>query len=214
MIPACLLPFDQDLAIDERAYRSHLEDLLAVDGITAITTNAHASEVHALSFDEQRRVLALTKETARRSGRDRGRRVHQRQPRGGADRAHGPRRGRGLPAGLPARHDGVGRAHAARDGPRAFFAHHRCERSADHPVPVSAGLAADVPLADLAGALPALSPDPRDQGFLRRRQAARAPHPRARSTRPAGERAEHAQRLADELAWCSAATACCRAPAA
>ena len=62
VIPACLLPFDQDLAIDERAYRSHLQDLLAVQGITAITTNAHASEVHALSFDEQRRVLALTKE--------------------------------------------------------------------------------------------------------------------------------------------------------
>jgi 4-hydroxy-tetrahydrodipicolinate synthase len=63
VIPACLLPFDQDLAIDERAYRSHLADLLAVEGISAITTNAHASEVHALTFDEQRRVLALTKET-------------------------------------------------------------------------------------------------------------------------------------------------------
>jgi 4-hydroxy-tetrahydrodipicolinate synthase len=63
VIPACLLPFDADLAIDERAYRSHLGDLLAVEGITAVTTNAHASEVHALSFDEQRRVLALTKET-------------------------------------------------------------------------------------------------------------------------------------------------------
>ena len=63
VIPACLLPFDEDLAIDERAYRSHLADLLAVEGISAITTNAHASEVHALTFDEQRRVLALTKET-------------------------------------------------------------------------------------------------------------------------------------------------------
>jgi len=62
VIPACLLPFDQDLAIDERAYRGHLEDLLAVRGITAITTNAHASEVHALTFDEQRRVLAVTRE--------------------------------------------------------------------------------------------------------------------------------------------------------
>lgn len=63
VIPACLLPFDQDLAIDERAYRDHLEDLLAVRGISAITTNAHASEVHALTFEEQRRVLAVTKET-------------------------------------------------------------------------------------------------------------------------------------------------------
>ena len=63
VIPACLLPFDVDLGIDAHAYRSHLEDLLAVEGITAITTNAHASEVHALTFDEQRRVLALTKAT-------------------------------------------------------------------------------------------------------------------------------------------------------
>jgi 4-hydroxy-tetrahydrodipicolinate synthase len=57
VIPAVLLPFDSELNIDETAYRSHLRDLLAVDGISALTINAHASEVHALSFDEQRRVL-------------------------------------------------------------------------------------------------------------------------------------------------------------
>ncbi len=27
-IPACLMPFDADLRIDEEAYRSHLRDLL------------------------------------------------------------------------------------------------------------------------------------------------------------------------------------------
>src|SRR4051794_1464832 len=60
VIPACLLPFTSDLAIDEHAYRSHLRDLVAVDGVTAITTNAHASEIASLSIDEQRRVLEIT----------------------------------------------------------------------------------------------------------------------------------------------------------
>lgn len=60
VIPAVLLPFDSDLQIDEAAYRSHLQDVAAVDGISALTTNAHASEVHALSFEEQKRVLDIT----------------------------------------------------------------------------------------------------------------------------------------------------------
>ncbi len=29
VIPACLMPFDSDLAIDEAAYRRHLRDLAA-----------------------------------------------------------------------------------------------------------------------------------------------------------------------------------------
>jgi 4-hydroxy-tetrahydrodipicolinate synthase len=60
VIPAVLLPFDSDLQIDEPAYRSHLRDVAAVDGISALTTNAHSSEVHALTFEEQRRVLDIT----------------------------------------------------------------------------------------------------------------------------------------------------------
>jgi 4-hydroxy-tetrahydrodipicolinate synthase len=60
VIPACLLPFTSDLEIDEPAYRSHLRDLLAVRGITAITTNAHASEIASLTEVEQRRVLGVT----------------------------------------------------------------------------------------------------------------------------------------------------------
>lgn len=60
VIPAVLLPFDAELRIDEQAYRSHLRDVTAVDGISALTTNAHASEVHALSFEEQKRVLDIT----------------------------------------------------------------------------------------------------------------------------------------------------------
>lgn len=59
VIPACLMPFDAALEIDEAAYRSHLRDLAAVDGISALTVNGHASEVHALSFDEQQRSLEI-----------------------------------------------------------------------------------------------------------------------------------------------------------
>lgn len=60
VIPAVLLPFDSELSIDEKAYRSHLRDLLAVEGISALTINGHSSEVHALSFVEQKRVLDIT----------------------------------------------------------------------------------------------------------------------------------------------------------
>ncbi len=62
VIPACLLPFTKSLDIDEGAYRKHLRDLAAIDGISAITINGHAAEVHALTFDEQRRTLDVTKE--------------------------------------------------------------------------------------------------------------------------------------------------------
>jgi len=60
VIPAALLPFDEEFAIDASAYRKHLRDLAAVRGVTAVTTNAHASEVHACSLEEQAQVLDLT----------------------------------------------------------------------------------------------------------------------------------------------------------
>ncbi len=62
VIPAVLLPFHEDLSIDEHSYRSHLRDVANVTGITALTTNAHSTEVASCSFDEQRRVLELTQE--------------------------------------------------------------------------------------------------------------------------------------------------------
>jgi 4-hydroxy-tetrahydrodipicolinate synthase len=62
VIPAVLLPFLDDLSIDEASYRSHLRDVAAVEGISAITVNAHASEVASCTFDEQRRVLEITKD--------------------------------------------------------------------------------------------------------------------------------------------------------
>ncbi len=62
VIPAALLPFNEDFSIDEPSYRSHLRDIAAVEGISAITINAHASEVASCSFDEQVRVLEITQD--------------------------------------------------------------------------------------------------------------------------------------------------------
>ncbi len=60
VIPACLLPFHPDLSIDEASYRKHLRDVTRVRGLSAVTINAHASEVASCTFEEQERVLAIT----------------------------------------------------------------------------------------------------------------------------------------------------------
>ncbi|MDO9279042.1 MAG: dihydrodipicolinate synthase family protein [Polaromonas sp.] len=60
VIPAVLMPFHDDFSIDEKSYRAHLKDVTSVQGISAITTNAHASEVASCTFEEQRRVLEVT----------------------------------------------------------------------------------------------------------------------------------------------------------
>jgi 4-hydroxy-tetrahydrodipicolinate synthase len=62
VIPAVLLPFNEDLAIDERSFRNHLRDVAATRGLSAITVNAHSTEVASCSFDEQRRVLDLAQD--------------------------------------------------------------------------------------------------------------------------------------------------------
>ncbi len=62
VIPACLMPFNADLSIDEPAYRAHLKDIASVDGITGITINGHAAEVHALTIEEQKKAVIWTKE--------------------------------------------------------------------------------------------------------------------------------------------------------
>src|SRR5438093_8602824 len=62
VIPAVLLPFDAELQIDEAAFRKHLRDVAATPGITAITINAHSTEVASCTFEEQRRVLAVAQE--------------------------------------------------------------------------------------------------------------------------------------------------------
>ncbi len=62
VIPAVLLPFNDDLSIDEKGFRAHLRDVAATKGISAITINAHSTEVASVGFEEQRRVLAIAQE--------------------------------------------------------------------------------------------------------------------------------------------------------
>src|SRR6266511_458736 len=62
VIPAVLLPFHEDLSIDEPSFRAHLRDIASVEGLSAITINAHSTEVASCTFDEQKRVLAITQD--------------------------------------------------------------------------------------------------------------------------------------------------------
>jgi 4-hydroxy-tetrahydrodipicolinate synthase len=62
VIPAVLLPFNEDLSIDERSFRSHLRDVASTKGLSAITVNAHSTEVASCSFEEQQRVLDLAQD--------------------------------------------------------------------------------------------------------------------------------------------------------
>jgi 4-hydroxy-tetrahydrodipicolinate synthase len=62
VIPAVLLPFADDLAIDEKSFRQHLADVAAAKGLSAITVNAHSTEVASCSFEEQRRVLEIAQD--------------------------------------------------------------------------------------------------------------------------------------------------------
>src|ERR1700692_3530748 len=62
VIPAVLLPFHEDLSIDEPSFRAHLRDVGAVEGLSAITVNAHSPEVASCTEDEQRRVMEIAGE--------------------------------------------------------------------------------------------------------------------------------------------------------
>ncbi len=57
VIPACILPFHDDLSLDLDSFRKHLDDVAAVDGLSAITVNAHSTEVGSCTADEQRAVM-------------------------------------------------------------------------------------------------------------------------------------------------------------
>lgn len=60
VIPATLLALNDDMSIDERQTRKHLRDCALIDGVSAVTINGHASEVHACTFDEQQQILAAS----------------------------------------------------------------------------------------------------------------------------------------------------------
>ena len=62
VIPAVLLPFTDDLIIDETSFRKHLFDVASTTGLSAITVNAHSTEVASCTPDEQRRVLEIAQD--------------------------------------------------------------------------------------------------------------------------------------------------------
>jgi 4-hydroxy-tetrahydrodipicolinate synthase len=62
VIPAVIQPFNTDLSIDEASFRRHLAHVAATPGISALTINAHSTEVASCTFDEQRRVLDITQD--------------------------------------------------------------------------------------------------------------------------------------------------------
>src|SRR5690242_3159557 len=57
VIPACILPFHDDLSLDLKSFAKHLDDVAAVDGLSAITVNAHSTEVGSCTAEEQRAVM-------------------------------------------------------------------------------------------------------------------------------------------------------------
>ncbi len=63
VIPAVLLPFKEDLSIDVAGFKRHLLEVADVEGVTAITLNAHSSEVASCTFEEQRQVLEIASDT-------------------------------------------------------------------------------------------------------------------------------------------------------
>ena len=62
VIPATLLALRDDFSIDEPDTRRHLRHVAATPGLSAITVNGHASEVHACTLEEQERILDITLE--------------------------------------------------------------------------------------------------------------------------------------------------------
>ena len=60
VIPACLLPFNEDFSLDLESLRKHVSHVAGVRGVSAITINAHASEISSCTFEEQERILDAT----------------------------------------------------------------------------------------------------------------------------------------------------------
>jgi 4-hydroxy-tetrahydrodipicolinate synthase len=62
VVPANVLPFDDELAIDESGYRNHVDRLAGTTGIGGLTCNGHAGEVASLDRAERRRATAIAVE--------------------------------------------------------------------------------------------------------------------------------------------------------
>ena len=52
IIPAMPLPSNEDFSIDEKSFHAHLRDVAVVKGISALTINAHSTELASCTFDD------------------------------------------------------------------------------------------------------------------------------------------------------------------
>src|SRR3954447_8920319 len=59
VLPATVLPFRDDHAIDEQAFQALVRWLVSVPGVTGIVVNGVAGEESALTPEEQARVVSL-----------------------------------------------------------------------------------------------------------------------------------------------------------
>ena len=163
VIPAVLLPFHNDLSIDEASFRAHLRDVAAVQGLSAITVNAHSTEVASCTSDEQRRVMEIA-----------GEEVGSKLP-----VIHGVWADGSLEAARIARQAQAGGASALLVFPPGpftmgqsaemalahFKTHRRCQRSADHPVSISARNRPGLSVGDAGTAVRRSADHPRNQGL-------------------------------------------------
>ncbi len=62
VIPACILPLHDDLSLDLKSFKRHLVDTGAVEGLSAITINAHSTEVGSCTLAEQQQIMAAAGE--------------------------------------------------------------------------------------------------------------------------------------------------------
>ncbi len=60
VIPACILPFHDDLSIDLKSFAKHLQHTAAVPGLSGVTINAHSTEVASCTLEEQHQVMDST----------------------------------------------------------------------------------------------------------------------------------------------------------
>ncbi len=211
VIPATLLAFDDDFSIDEKETRRHLSFVAATRGISAITINGHASEVHACSFEEQERLLADCGRGDRRQAAADRRHLCRWQPRGGEARENASARRRLGAAVLSAELARHGRrAEAPRDGLRAF----QDDRGGDRPAADRVSICQRTRLRSrYAGeAHRDHSADQGGEGLVAG-AASRAQHPRAAKPAAAGQSAHHQFGLADVVACRWAPMDCCRARA-
>ena len=122
VIPATLAAFDADYRFNWAETRKHLSFAADVEGVTAVTINGHASEVHACTLDEQARMMdESADEIGDRMPDLRG--IRGRQPHRCGYRAHGGRARRIRSALLPAGFSRHGRYSATSgDGYRPYEA--------------------------------------------------------------------------------------------